>query len=353
MRVRFPLVVGLVSLAALKLSSAQDAPPPNADSILRDLDQMEQKQKQAVIATRQTAAAQIQAAASNPAQAAELYAQAVEATQFDGMKGKGASFAEWKSSHSALLRTHEMQTILAFHLRYLALSLQRAASDKPQLFAQPAYDYAKDLANYDPTFLKLTQKGPDQPNQHEKDEMATNKEILAAKKELLGGSLNDSIFVKWFRIEALLPKGDDWELKPGDIAGIIRKDVRPVLRKAKDPRLIETWEFEMQVAANRVTFGRLEHDATDFNTVTRPQMQFDRANDMVEIGQKNRAVAEIYSMVKAYPQHADFGKWIQRLRELLKSPTAPAASSSEAAAAAGPEATPPATSSAAPGTTQP
>jgi hypothetical protein len=72
-----------------------------------------------------------------------------------------------------------------------------------------------------------------------------------------------------------------------------------------------------------VSMSRREHDATEFNTVVRPRIQLARANDMAELGQKNRAVTEIYSMVKAYPQHPDFSKWVQRIRELL-APAAPA-----------------------------
>lgn len=346
---RVPLVVGFISLTTLPLlAQQQDAQPVNVTAILQDLDKMEQTQKQTMLSTRQAAASQIQAASTNANAAVELYTQAVEAMQFDGIKNKGSNFAEWKNGRGAILRTNEMKTILLFHLRYLSLSLQRAGSDKPALFAQPAYDYVKDLGAFDPNFIKLSQKGPEPQSQRDKDDAVLNKEILAAKKELLGGSLNDSIFVRWLRLESFLPKGDDWELKPGDIAGILEKDIRPVLRKAKDPRLLETWEFEMKIKADRVTSGRLEHDAVDFNTVTRPQLQFSRANDMVEIGQKNRAITEIYSMIKTYPTHADFGQWVARLRELLKSSApAPAASPAAESPAA------PATSSAGPGTTQP
>lgn len=344
---RVPLLVGLVSLTSLPLL-AQDAPPANVSAILQDLDKIEQTQKQIVLSARQTATAQIRAAANSPTAADALYQQAVEAMQFDGIRNKGSNFADWKSSKAPLLRSKEMQAILNFHLRYLALSLERFGSDKPELFAQPAYDYAKELVAYDARFLKLAQKGPDPQTQRDKEEAALNKEILNAKKELLGQSLADSVFVKWLRLEPFLPKGDDWELKPGDISGILDKDVRSVFRKAKDPRLIETWEYEMQVKADRVSATRLDHDATDFNTVTRPQMQFNRANDMILIGQKNRGIAEIYSMIKTYPTHADFTQWVQRLRELLK-PSAPAPAAPSAAA----DSSAPATSSAGPGTAQP
>jgi hypothetical protein len=167
-------------------------------------------------------------------------------------------------------------------------------------------------------FLKLGQGDGKKDN----GDAAMQKEILRLKDDLLNKSLAESVFVKWLRLGPWLPKGEDWELTPGNFSGILGKNIRPVLRAARDQQLLGTWELEMKVLADRVTFGRLEHQADEFNNVTRPRLQFSRANDMIEIGQTNRGITEIYTMVKTYPQHPDFGKWVQRLRELLK-PAAP------------------------------
>ena len=323
---RFPLA-GFLSLVivAPQVLAQQDGPPVDGNSILRDLDQIEEKQKLALQTARNTAISQIKTAASSASNATNLYESAIEATQFDGVRGQGAAFADWKKSKSALLRTKEMQTALLLHLKYLALSLERKDSDKPELFVPPSLAFAVEVAGADDLFLKQGQYIRDQASK-DKDGVAVQKEAVKLKDELLGKSLADSIFVKWLRLGPSLPKGEDWELTPGNIPGILEKNVRPVLREAKNPQVIDTWEFEMKVLADRITFGRLEHQAAEFNTVARPRLQFSRANDMVVIGQKNRAVSEIYSMVKTYPQHPDFSKWVQRLRELLQpAPAAPAA----------------------------
>jgi len=320
----------LVATLSRAVSAPQDAAAVNADAILRDLDQIEQQQKQAIRSARITAISQIKAAASNGTAAANLYEKAIEATQFDGIRNKGSSFTDWKSSHADMLRNKEMQTMLLLHLKYLVLSMERKGSDKPELFAPPALSYAVEVAAFDPVLLKQAEAIKE--NTGQKEDIAMMKEVQKMKDELLTKSLAESVFVKWLRLGSWLPKADDWELAPGNISGILEKDVRPFLRQAKNPQLIETWEFEMKVLADRITFGRLEHQAEEFNTVTRPRLQFSRASDMVEIGQKNRAATEIYTMIKTYPQHPDFGKWVQSLREMLK----PA----EPAPAASPEAVP-------------
>jgi hypothetical protein len=333
---RFLPALFAVSLAA---HAQQDAPPVNVDALLRELEQIEQQQKQALLSARQSAMNQIRTGASSGSAAADLYEKAVEAIQFEGIRNKGGAFAEWKSNKAALLRTKEVQTALTMHLRYLALSMERKASDKPELFVQPSLTYANELIGADPLFIKLSQSAA-QPagSDRDREQRALDKEAVKLKEELLGRSLNDSIFVKWMRLGSSLPKGEDWELVPGNLSGILEKNVRANLRATKNPALLATYELEMKFLADRVTATRRDHDATEFNTVTRPRLQLARANDLVELGQKNRAVTEIFQLVKTYPQHPDFGKWLQRLRELL-APPAPAETPLESPAAE-PAATP-------------
>jgi len=323
----------LPALLAVSLTVAraqQDAVPVNADAILHELDQIEQQQKQALNSARQSALNQIKMAASSGVKAADLYENAVEEIQFEGIKNKGAAFADWKSGKAAMLRTNEAQAALMLHLRYLAMAMERKASDKPELFVQPSLTYVNDLAAADTRFIKLALSTA-QPasSEREKEQQAADREAIKLKDELLGKALTDSVFVKWLRLGPSLPKDDDWELTPGNLSGILDKNVRAELRAAKNPVLISTYELEMKFLADRVTSTRRDHDADEFNTITRPRLQLARANDMAELGQKNRAVTEIVLLIKTYPQHPDFAKWLKRVRELL---TAAAAAPAESPA---------------------
>lgn len=337
MRLR-SLLPAVCAASVCVVHAQQDMPAVNADAILRELDQIELRQKQAVLSARQTAVNQIKAAAGSGATATDLYQRAVEATQFEGTKNKGGAFADWKSSKAAILRTKELQTALLLHLRYLALSLERKDSDKPELFVAPSLNYVNDLAGADMIFLKQVQSVQQQASSdRDKEQQAVDREAIKLREEFLNKPLADSIFVKWLRLGSALPKGDDWELTPGNLSGILDKNVRPVMREAKNAALLPTYELEIKVLADRVSLSRREHEATEFNTVVRPRLQLARANDMAALGQKNRAVTEIYGMVKAYPQHPDFSKWVQRLRELLQTGT-PAPAPEESPAAAEPSA---------------
>lgn len=328
-----PLLVG-ASCAFLSAWSAfaQDVPAPNVEIILKELDQIEHQQKMVIQNARQAALAKLKAATSSGPAAVNLYEEAVEATQFEGKKGKGATFADWKEMNADLLGSKGMQTVVMLHLKYLVLSLERKASGKPELFVQPSLAFAVEVFSADQFFLKQAERSEvlkeekalgDRQSIREKEDQAVLAKLLPAKKEILDKPITESVFTKWLRLGPWLPKGDDWEAVASNIPGILEKNVRPFLRETKNPQLLETWEFEMKILADRATFGRLEHEVVEFNAFTRPRLQFSRANDMIELGQKNRGVTEIYGMIKTYPQHPDFAKWVQRLRDLLK-PAAPA-----------------------------
>lgn len=313
-----------VGLMLAPVAHAQDAPPVNADAILRELDTIEQRQKQTLASARQMAISQLRSAAVSPSAAAALYADAVEAVDFEGKPNKGAAFADWKSGMGDALRSSDFQTVILLHLRYLVMSLERAGSDKPELFIPPSLAYANDLIQTENSFLDLKKKQAEKPaNERAQRDKEITQKVLNAKKDLLDKSISDGVFTRWLRLQQWLPKGDTWELTPGNLAGILEKNVRTVMRTVKDPGLVQTWDLEMKVLADRATSGRLDFLAADFNTMVRPKMIFSRANDMILLGQTNRAANDIYILVKTYPQHPDFSKWVVKLREILK-PAAPA-----------------------------
>ncbi len=144
---------------------AQDAPQVNVDAILRDLDTIEQRQKQTLASARQMAISQLRSAAVSPSAAAAMYTDAVEAVEFEGKPNKGAAFAEWKSGMGDALRSSEFQNVILLHLRYLVMSLERGGSDKPEMFISPSLAYANDLIQVDDSVLDLKKKAIRQARQ--------------------------------------------------------------------------------------------------------------------------------------------------------------------------------------------
>jgi hypothetical protein len=221
---------------------------------------------------------------------------------FAGKKDKVDAFTTWKKTHSDLLRSKEMQTALLLHLRYLQLAFQRKGLEKPETQIPSIMAYVGDLIASDEVFNnpKVPMKEP---------------------MDLLNQPLGSSVFAQWLRLGEWLPDEKSWEGRPGNISGILEKDVRSVMREQKDPQLIGTWDLEMKVEADRITTGRSEHKADEFNEITRPRLQFKQARDMILIGQPNRGLTAVIALVRTCPSHPDFPIWVAKIREMIKPPT--------------------------------
>ena len=297
----FPRLVGIgvfLSLSVLR-AQQQDVSTPNAESILKEIEGLEQKQKQGKITQRNTLIKQIQNAASSAQAATAFYTQAVEDVQFKGKKDKVEAFIAWKKSHVDLLRSKEMQTALLLHLKYLLMSLQRRDMENPETLLPAVNAYLNELISYED--LISSQYPPS-------DET----------RGLLDRPVGQTVIAQWLPLGEWLPDDATWESRPGNVPGILEKNIRTVMRGKKDPQLIQTWDLEMNVEAARITAGRSEHKADQFNTVTRPRLQFKQAQDMVLIGQPNRGLTAMIALVRQNPQHPDFAIWVARIRELIK-----------------------------------
>ena len=299
----FPRFVGLGVVLSISLLHAQvqDAPAPDPNAILKEIDALEQKQKLGKQAGRNAIIGQIQAVASSGPAAAAFYAQAVEEVQFKGKKDKADTFIAWKKNRAELLRSKEMQTALLLHLKYLLLSFQRKDLEKPETQLPAVNAYLNDLLASEPIFSGAPEEA----------------------RGLLDKSIRQSVFAQWLQFGELLPDEQTWESKPGDIPGILEKNLRSIMREKKDPQIIQTWDLEMKLTADRITADRSAHKADGFNTVTRPRLQFKQALDMIVIGQPNRGLAAMISLVRTNPWHPDFAIWVAKIRELVKPASAP------------------------------
>lgn len=307
------VAIGVFLSVSLLHAQQQDVAPPDLTALTKEIEALEQKQKLSKASEKSMMMAKIQAAMANGPAAANFYTQAVEEVQFKGKKDKVDAFIAWKKSHDDFLRSREMQTTLLLHLKYLLLSLQRKDLEKPETQLPAVMAYLNELVAADALFLD--QPAPKPAGSQKKAPAPPMDE----RKGLLEKPLSQSVFAQWFRLDEWLPDGKSWELKPGDVAGILEKNVRSVLRAKKDPQLIQTWDLQIKVEADRITSGRSVHQADEFNEVTVPQLLFKRAQDMTVIGQPNRALTETITLVRTHPAHPDFDQWLDKIREAIKS----------------------------------
>ena len=286
-----PGLAALALLAATPVARAQHstpAPVVDADAVLAALKDLKSKQAQVISREKQGVLAAIANAQSEPAKA---YEQAVTAVEIQGQGNDGARIGEWRKRQGDLLRNPAFVNGLRLQLAYLSLTWQRSMGAKNKDLLPALYDYtAQVLASIDTLWSFDSLRKP----------------------------LGDNVFVQYFQIGPYLAAVDNWSDQPLDVDSIYQKAILPTLRDMKDPRVLDYWIAKLQSEAAHVEKSSNNLAVNKFNSVRRPELLWNRAEDEEVIGQHNQAVADMLALAKAHPDHPDFDKWAARLTELVK-----------------------------------
>ena len=285
----FPL---LFLICATPVFSQRDS-NINRSALLRELDALVEKREGAVQNARTEAVRVLQPAASGGSTASSLYQTAVQETTFAGKQNQASAFADWRKANGDLLRSREMQTAIGLHVRYLLLGMETARTNDKEAAAKASAAYASALA----AFLSDADKLPKEAT------------------ELLNKPAADGVFAKWLRLEPFLPPANTWEPAPGNLEGILEKNIRQVWRETKDPGLLQSHDILIEFETRRAANTRLDHAADRFNNERLPRLLYLRAQDTARLGMENRAATDLLDTARRHPDHPDFDKWIQSIRE--------------------------------------
>lgn len=305
-------LLSIVSVSSLPSATAQDPPlppPAHATQLLRELEQIEQDQKNSLNQAKRIAYQELLPGASSGSQAAQIYRKAIGSIEFDGLAGNARRYEEWKKKNEEAMRSRDMQDALSLTIRYMLLSLERADSGEGTRFVQPSLDHVRELTEL------YSSMGSGSPGED-------------PARKILNESIEANAFSKWLGLAPYFPKnakGDsapsattNWETRPGSIAGILSKNVRPLLRQYKDPRLLETWDMEIQVQQEALEDMDKKFDEVRVREVEIPKLLFAKAKDAIVLGQSDAAVGLLFGILREFPHHPDFPSWVETTRGILQ-----------------------------------
>lgn len=344
-------IVPLIAIVASAVPSfaAEDAPPPDVGTILRTLDALAQQHSQQENSLRQRALQEAQAAAANPAHAAELWEQAEKVSK------DAAQFRAWKDGEGSALNAKEVQNALRIHFNWLVLTLQKSGGAKTRDLLPAVIAHTKDatadqlaMEEFDEQLKKQKELADKSGRQGPREREKRNDEaVKALRGKIANQSVKSSPVAQMLRLGEIMDdagvsgrqgrkqdapqdSGKSWEGNPFNVDGIFQSIILPELRAQKDIRILEYWDNKIRVAADRASKSKSPLEIDKFNQVVRPQMQWDRAVEMENIGFRNRAIGEMFSIVKANPAHPNVEGWMKDLKTRIQ-PQAPADATASAA----------------------
>jgi len=286
----------LIYISIVFVAAAQDGPAVDEKSILDFLQKTKPAETEATRTQASKAIQDLSAAAASPASAIAFFTNAMKAISFAGQPRAQILFMEWKKAEEEHLKNPEMRSAICLHLRYLVLSLQHACG----------MTVSRSL----PTLIAYC------------DQVASSKQGVQQHDMLQKINIHRSIFTKWYGIEKLLEGFDDWESSPGNVDGIWQKTILPQLRKDKDPRVILYWDNKLKSAAATASKTRRAFDSDQFDNIAKPGLLWSRAEDLIEIGQRNRGLTEMLAIIKGWPNHSERANWRAEMETILTSGSA-------------------------------
>ena len=335
-----PLIVAALSVPAF--AQLNDAPPVDMKQVLQGLKQFKEQNETGLKTRRNTAYKQIVAAAASNESAAAFWTNAVLAVQFAGVDHQTTAVRDWLKGEGEGLKAKEGANAARLHLVWLGLTIQHSAGAETKQLLPAVIDFTKQLEVDDAAIGRVAEQIDKVKAAGVAKRPAASKALAEdthAKKmhdSILKTPVSNSVVVRSLQIAEILgdsgkrkKKGDDtqdsgWEPVPGNVNGIYNAIILPEFRDTKDPRLMDYWDMMLRKSQESIYAGMPAFDERQITQVNRPAMLWARAQDMLLIGLKNRAITEMFNLIKAYPQHPAAPQWISQFEQIL-TPAAPAA----------------------------
>jgi len=359
-------VGGMVCTSALAAGMQDDAPldPAALTASMQSLAKTRDAQKKKFF---QAVYEKLQHEMQQSGNAGNYFFRCLKDEKYSGLKNGNADYAKWKTDNRDLFSDRDIERAAGLHLRYLALTLKRAASDSVEPVLPELQAYLADLNN-SRDLVGPVKRNPEQvkfriydPKQGGiVDELVGNIQALGQGGTppvhddphnyvdmLLNSSVGEGFVAKSLGVAGLIGNVSPWEQSAGNLSGILEQDLRPYLREKKNPRLLDTWDLEIsfsQALASANPDGKV---VEKFQREEYPRLLWRKAADLELLGMPNRALKQRIAVAQQFPQSPDFEAWMGEINKQIEasavkpkeSPSAGAAQS-PASATPTPESTP-------------
>ncbi|MEM9480761.1 MAG: hypothetical protein AAGA58_13990 [Verrucomicrobiota bacterium] len=249
--------------------------------------------------------AELLAAASSERKAKELYVKAVKMVQFERAEKRSSDFRDWEDNRGTErnLDSEEYGVALRLQLRWLAISLRAATERDIGKLTGPMYEYMEDFF-----------KG---------DKIISEARDPRAARRLINEPVDQSVFAKAFRLEETLKlQKENWEMVPSRIDSIFEKNILPFFRAMDDVDPLETaWNTRISAEKNRAEERETAEAKRQFTEVVYPRLLWERDIDLYKVERTNSRLSGLVSHIKKHILHAEAGKWIDDLTEVLEGDT--------------------------------
>jgi len=249
--------------------------------------------------------------------AGQLYQESYRNVEFGRTQEGDTRFQQWKIENKENLVSAEFTAAVQLHVQYLALVCRQALGEKevPKAAEWAAYwerlFQSKDVPENPADLPEPKTKGG-----KKRGSAGSRRQGDTGGDEFTKPAV-DSCLVRDRQLQGFLAGVKEAEVASGTVDGVFNKVVRPRLREAKSRDLLRLWDQRIAAMDEQVEKGAKTLGADDFKILRRPELLWERADDLEKIGDQESAWAQKMEILKSHPYHPKTEEWIAELKLAL------------------------------------
>ena len=282
---------------------------------LEELKGMEEKNEKLTHDLLEKAAKELTEAGLDKFKAVQVYLESYRNVEFGRAQDGETRFQQWRVENKEKMGSLDFSEGAQLHVQYVALVCREALGEKEAPKAEEWGVYWENLFQ--------SQEIAESPGDLREGKVPMAKKGGAGRKQKKesGNDFDrpavESPLVRDRQIQGFLEEVKEAKLSSASVVGIFNQVVRPHLRKAKSRELIRLWDLRIAGMDKDVEKEVKTLGADDYRLLKRPELLWERADDLEKIGEQESAWAQKMEILRANPYHPKLSDWIGDLKQAL------------------------------------
>jgi len=282
---------------------------------LAELKEIEVKNEKLTQGLLEKAAKELTEAGSDKFKAVQVYLDSYRNVEFGRAQDGDSRYQQWRIDNKEKISSLDFSEAVQLHVQYVGLVCRQAFGEKEAPKAGEWGTYWEHLlATKDKVENVL-----DVPQTQAKVEKKTGVGRKQAKQN--GDDFTypalQSPLVRDRQIQGFLGEVKEATVSSSSAGAVFNQVVRPRLREAKSRDLIRLWDLRIGAMDEGMGKEVKTLGLDDYKVLKRPELMWERADDLEKIGERESAWAQKMGILRANPYHPKLSKWIEDLKQAL------------------------------------
>ena len=286
---------------------------------LEELKAIEQKNEKLTQDLLAKSARELTEAGTDKVKAVSMYLESYRNAEFGRAQDGDTRFQQWKVDNKDKIVSLEFTTAAQLHVQFLGLVCRQALGEKeaPKGLEWVAYWEAlyksKDVPENPAEVVEPKGKG----GKRQPTAMGMARRLGRGGGDEFDRPAMESPLVRDRQIQGFLSELTEAKVASGSVDGVFNKVVRPRLREAKSRALMGLWDQRIAAMDEQAEKDLKTLGADDYKVLRRPELLWERADDLEKMGEQEAGWAKKMEILRAYPYHPKVSEWIEEMKQAL------------------------------------